>query len=105
MNIKHANQTTRKHSTQGKRRVHFEVDANPGSTVAIAGSFNAWQPDKHVMKELGEGRYQRQVYLAPGDYEYKFVIDGEWSADPNCPHWTKNEFGTLNSIVHVEPKA
>ena len=90
----------------GRRRVCFEVEADPGSRVAVAGSFNRWDPEKHVLKQKSsDGHYQRVLFLPPGDYEYKFVIDGDWSADPNCEHFAANEFGTLNSVLHVNKPA
>ncbi len=90
-------------STRGRCRVRFAVDAEPGSQVAVAGNFNAWSPKKHVLKETGNpGHFERLVYLQPGDYQYKFVIDGHWSADPNCPSFTPNEFGSFNSVLHVQ---
>lgn len=93
-------------STRGRRRVLFQIDAEPGREVAVAGNFNAWSPDSHRLKETGiPGHYQRFVYLQPGAYQYKFVIDGDWSADPNCPAFTTNEFGTLNSVIKVQRAA
>lgn len=90
-------------STRGRCRVHFEVDAEPGSHVAVAGNFNDWNPKAHVLKETKRpGHFERYVYLQPGNYQYKFVIDGSWSADPNCPSFTPNDFGTLNSVLKVQ---
>ena len=39
--------------------------------------------------------------LAPGEYEYKFVINGTWCVDPNCKEWRQNTLGTLNSVLRV----
>ena len=89
-------------STAGKRRVCFEVNADPGAHVAVAGTFNGWRPESHPLKEPEAGHFRRMVYLAPGDYEYKFVIDGDWTADPKCEDWKRNEFGSLNSVLKVE---
>lgn len=89
--------------TLGRRRVRFEVEAEPGSRVAVAGNFNRWDPQVHVLRETKRaGHFERCVYLQPGEYQYKFVIDGDWSADPNCPHFAANEFGTLNSVLRVQ---
>ena len=89
----------------GRRRVCFEVAADPDSQVTVAGTFNSWDPETHVLRPSEEkGRFKRFVYLPPGQYEYKFVIDGAWSADPNCPSFAPNQYGTLNSVLEVEPK-
>ena len=48
------------------------------------------------------GVYTATVKLAPGDYQYKFVIDGTWCADPENLDFVRNEHGTLNSVVVVK---
>ena len=101
MNATHRNTNKTVSPTAGKRRVCFEVDAEPGSQVAVAGSFNNWRADTHLLSEPKAGHFKRLVYLPPGDYEYKFVIDGDWTADPKCEQWKHNEFGSLNSILSV----
>ena len=90
-------------SKTGKKRVTFAVDANQGSEVAVAGSFNGWKPVKLSIKDdAAQAKFIKMVYLPTGRYEYKFLIDGHWSIDPNCPLWSPNEFGSLNSVVEVK---
>ena len=86
-----------------KTRVVLTVQADPGSTVFLAGSFNSWDPagTKMIDKD-GNGLYSVSVSLAPGIYEYKFVINGEWTLDPDPDRdWTQNGLGTLNSVLRV----
>jgi 1,4-alpha-glucan branching enzyme len=83
--------------------VRFELMADPGSAVFVAGSFNGWNPRYAQMTdENGSGLYSLTMYLPPGSYEYKFVINGVWTADPGCPQWTANPLGSLNSLLTVE---
>jgi len=49
----------------------------------------------------GEGRYVAVCMLAPGSYEYKFVVNGEWTVDPANPSFVVNALGTLNSVIEV----
>ena len=49
----------------------------------------------------GDGGYSISLFLSPGKYEYKFVINGEWHVDPECPNWEVNDLGTLNSIITI----
>ena len=89
-------------TTKGKKRVTFAMEAEPDSSVAVAGSFTNWEPVALTPTENnGTAKFQKIVYLPEGRHEYKFVIDGNWSVDPNCREWTPNEYGTLNSIVNV----
>lgn len=83
--------------------VRFELYAEPGSEVFVAGSFNGWNPRYSRMSdENGSGLFSLTIFLPPGSYEYKYIINGTWCADPSCPNWTTNAMGTLNSVLTVE---
>lgn len=85
-----------------KKRVTFTLAADAGSEVFLAGDFNNWDPAaKRMADKDGTGVYSTVVTLAPGEYEYKFVINGIWCVDPNCREWRQNSLGTLNSVLHV----
>ena len=87
----------------GKKRVKFEVVAGAGKTVSIAGSFNEWDPTvKYLQDKDNTGVYVGYLMLAPGIYEYKFIIDGEWRLDEKNANFSPNDFGTLNSVVVVK---
>ena len=86
-----------------ERRVTFTVRNEPGKTVYLAGCFNQWSPTgKKMTDKKKDGVYSATVKLAPGTYEYKFVIDGVWCADPANTDVAKNDCGTLNSVVTVK---
>ncbi len=85
------------------KRVVFTVRAEPGSEVSISGDFNNWCPEGRVMADKKRnGHYTVAMNLAPGIYEYKFIINKTWCVDPACKDWVPNSFGTLNSVLHVE---
>lgn len=89
--------------TPVKKRVRFEVAAGVGKTVSIAGSFNEWDPAvKYLHDKDGNGIYTGYLMLAPGIYEYKFIIDGEWHLDEKNANFSPNDFGTLNSVIIVK---
>ena len=48
------------------------------------------------------GVYTATVKLAPGSYQYKFVIDGTWCADPENVNAVPNDHGTFNSVITVK---
>jgi len=92
-----------KKAASTKKRVTFTVAAEPGKKVFVTGSFNNWDSEgKQLVDKKGDGNYAVTVSLEPGTYEYKFVINGTWSVDPNCKEWIQNSLGTLNSVLHVE---
>jgi 1,4-alpha-glucan branching enzyme len=82
--------------------VVFRCAAPLDARVYVAGSFNRWSNDKHALThDAATGLVQTSVTLPPGRHEYKFVVDGAWMVDPNCPDWVINEHGSLNSVVIV----
>jgi 1,4-alpha-glucan branching enzyme len=87
--------------TAGKR-VGFQVTVEPGSEVFLAGSFNNWNPRQYRMRDNpGSGHSKTTLVLPPGRYEYKFVVNGDWRADPNCAESMPNDQGSQNSVITV----
>ena len=84
-----------------KKRVTFEVRAEPGKKVFVAGTFNNWHSKQKRLKEKG-GVYAVSLLLPKGKYEYKFIIDDVWVCDPECPEWIPDGLGSLNSVLMVE---
>lgn len=85
------------------KNVTFTVHAEKGKAVYIAGEFNKWNPTaKKMAYKAKNGLYTATVKLAPGDYQYKFVIDGTWCADPENANAVPNDQGTFNSIITVK---
>jgi len=92
--------TARKPAT---KPVVFTVHAEKGKAVYLAGEFNKWSTTaKKMSYKARAGVYSATVRLAPGDYQYKFVIDGTWCADPENVNSVKNDQGTFNSLVTVK---
>jgi 1,4-alpha-glucan branching enzyme len=84
------------------KRVHFEFVSTTAESVAIAGSFNDWQPNATPMIALGQGRWAKDLALPPGGYEYCLVVDGQWMPDPLATETVPNPFGGLNAIRRVD---
>lgn len=83
--------------------VRFEFNHPTALTVAIAGSFNQWQPDTKPLRNSGTGRWWEEIALAPGTYEYCLVVDGKWMPDPRAQETVPNPFGGKNSVIKVAP--
>ena len=84
-----------------KKRITFKLEASEAKEAILAGDFNSWDLKKHTMKKDKKGRWTKIVTLAPGRYEYKFLVDGQWHNDPNNDQMVGNSFGTLNNILNV----
>ena len=89
-----------KQKTQN-RRITFKLEASEAKEAILVGDFNSWDVKKHTMKKDNKGRWTKIVTLAPGRYEYKFFVDGQWQNDPNNDQIVANSFGTLNNILTV----
>ena len=83
---------------------NYRPDSKP-KQIFLAGSFNDWNPsnDKFLMKDDdGDGTFSITVKLAPGTYQYKFVIDGQWTKDPYSPSDAPDGFGGRNGKFDVK---
>jgi 1,4-alpha-glucan branching enzyme len=95
---------TKKHAPAAKGVAFtYELDSD-AKEVYLAGDFNNWDERTHRMTRRGR-RFHKSVHLEPGEYQYKFVVDGEWRTDPAAPSQVPNPFGTLNSVIRVSGKS
>lgn len=67
-------------------------------SVGVAGTFNDWNPQLLPLEKVAGG-WARNIYLAEGTHQYKFVADGQWLIDPNNSRTVPNEFGESNSLM------
>jgi len=81
--------------------VRFEYAHPTAKTVYLAGSLNLWQPAARALHSTGAGNWWAETALAPGTYEYCFVVDGQWVPDPRSQETVANPFGGRNSVLHV----
>lgn len=82
-----------------RKRVSFQVHAPEAQAVAVAGDFNDWNPAAQPMKRDPEsGTWKATLTLPAGQYQYRYVIDGQWVDDPQCDLRAPNPFGGVNSV-------
>ena len=83
------------------KRVTFTFTAHrPFEHVFLAGTFNGWSTDATPM-HLEAGRYEVTLPLPTGEYQYKFVADGEWITDEKARRFLPDGFGGQNSVIDV----
>lgn len=81
--------------------IHLEYVNPSAQSVYIAGAFNDWHPSVTEMLKADGGRWIKELALPPGNYEYRFVVDGKWVTDPNCRAAMANPFGSYNSVITI----
>jgi len=100
----------------GKKKVKFVFDSPSSKTVMLAGQFNNWTWQKAkvsvnesvnvaIEMELNKktGYWEKIVYLSPGKYQYKYVLDGgTWRYDQNTTIKVADGFGGKNSVIVVQ---
>ncbi|WCJ34510.1 5'-AMP-activated protein kinase-related [Euphorbia peplus] len=81
-----------------------------GEIVEVAGSFNGWHhpikmdplPSSSNLDSTGSRKsrvWSTMLWLYPGLYEIKFIVDGEWTVDEERESITKA--GICNNILRV----
>jgi len=81
--------------------VRFDFTHPTAVAVSVAGTFNGWHPTTKAMHSSGNGHWWNETALAPGNYEYCFVVDGQWMPDPLARETAPNPFGGNNSVLKV----
>jgi serine protease AprX len=71
--------------------------------VEIRGSWNGWAGPGLAAAPVEAGIWQaRLAALPPGDYTYKFLLDGRrWLDDPTNPHKVPDGLGGFNTMLTV----
>ncbi len=84
-----------------RKRVTFTVVAPEAVKVVLSGSFNNWSENADLMKKDETGTWKKIKMLPKGTYEYKFIVDGTWTCDPNCPDIVRDAQGSENNMIVV----
>ncbi|XP_073394869.1 protein PTST, chloroplastic [Physcomitrium patens] len=70
--------------------------------VQVMGSFDGWTRGEQMSPE-NTGTFTKfttSIKLRPGQYEIKFLVDGEWQLSPELP--TVGEGLTMNNMIIVD---
>ena len=80
----------------------FFYHAPKANRVKIVGTFNNWSTsEESLMERKKDGTWSKRVYLAPGTYQYRFLIDDVWVEDQNNSYQVDNSFGGKNSVLEI----
>ena len=96
-----SNPTIKKSPVIKGNKVTFYFECTNADTVAVAGDMNDWSTSDWIMKKDGNV-YSYTCELPAKTYAYKFVVNGEWYADPLNPETADDGFGGVNSVFTVK---
>lgn len=83
----------------GKPHV-FKLNGYLGAKqVVLSGSFNGWRENELYLTKTATG-WELPYVLGPGNHAYKFIVDGQWMADPANPLTAADK---SNSYVIIAP--
>ncbi len=84
-----------------KTETTFSLLAPQALSVFLSGDFNDWNASSHPLRKGKDGEWKISLSLNPGQYQYRFLVDGEWQDDPSSPECVNNPFGTSNCLKTV----
>ena len=78
-----------------------EISESSIDSVSVAGEFNRWSAVASPMNDCDhDGTWSTWIKLDPGEYEYKFVVNGKhWIADPINPREVPDGWNGFNSVI------
>ncbi|UPW19656.1 alpha/beta hydrolase-fold protein [Agarivorans sp. TSD2052] len=79
----------------------FSITAKGAKQVYLAGEMSDWRPNVFAMQPDENGLWSITLYLAPGAWQYKFIVDGTWIADQNNSHSVPDSHGGVNSVLLI----
>ena len=81
---------------------YFYDPAHQVRKISLVGSFNDWNPHCHVLHSPSPGLWQVTIpRFTPGEYRYKFSLDGVWQHDPENPNRVEDGYGGFSSILEI----
>ena len=79
----------------------FSLAAPGASSVVLVGEFTPWEGQTIKLRQQSEGMWQGEVEmeleLKPGEYRYRFLVDGEWHEEPEFVVRVPNPFAVVKA--------
>lgn len=91
----------RRNPCPGLATVHYTVSIPDAHEVVLTGDFTGWVTDEVLLTEGPCGQWHTTLLLAPGEYQYRLLVDGCWTDPPGDVPRIPNEFGSCNGILCV----
>lgn len=70
--------------------------------VYICGDFNKWKEPGLPMEKIKANEWKATLVLSPGQYRYKYLVDGFYCNDKEAENYLPNAWGSEDSVVSVE---
>ncbi|MBI1368634.1 MAG: hypothetical protein GC162_08255 [Planctomycetes bacterium] len=82
--------------------VEFAYYRPTAKRVVMAGDYNDWSIHHLSMEADGKGWWRAELALPPGEYRFKYLVDGKlWEAD-YATHAVEDDcHGGWNSVIRI----
>lgn len=87
--------------TPARRPTVLSVKLDGAREVSVTGDFTQWSADGLRLQETRKGEWAVSLDLAPGEYQYRLRVDGQWTDHPQAARRVPNPFGTENCVLTV----
>lgn len=83
------------------KKIEFLLEAPKARSVKLAADFTDWEKYPLNMMQSEDGVWFNVIPLVPGQYSYRYIVDGQWCDDPRSTRRVPNPFGTENALLVV----
>lgn len=90
-------------SYPGHVRIVFELPSCLwADRIYLIGDFNQWDEHATPMRQERDGVWRATVDLPAGqEYQFRYMIDGQWKTDYHADGFAQGIYGADNSVVHT----
>ncbi|XP_065837800.1 5'-AMP-activated protein kinase subunit beta-2-like [Oscarella lobularis] len=82
--------------------VVFRWPSSSATDVSVSGTFADWKTLTPLHRSsAGDGDFVATIDLPEGVHQYRYIVDGTWTHDPNEAHIAAKTTGDYNNIMKV----
>ena len=89
-------------STSVHKRISFVAHAPDAKAVSVTGDFTGWSEKGIPLSRGAHGAWHTTLTLAPGKYQYRLRVDGQWQDHAEAHQRVPNPFGCENCVLSVD---
>src|SRR5688572_5994495 len=83
------------------KKVSIAARHDGGPEVLVTRQFPHWNGSGVPIPRATDGTWTATLQLAPGEYQYRLLVDGQWRDHAEAPRRVPNPFGTENCVLTV----
>jgi 1,4-alpha-glucan branching enzyme len=90
-----------KQAKSSRQPVRLVARIPNAKAVRVTGQFSQWSAEGIPLKRGSDGVWEAALDLAPGQYEYRLIVDGQWYDHAEAEKRVSNPFGSENCVLSV----